>query len=97
MTARYHSEVILKKTQKLKKLCLRLAQKNILFHYDGPSHTVSCTVELIHSFKWQLLSHPPYSPKIALCDLFPELKTGALETDMRQEGFEFSCKSVPQQ
>ena len=64
ITARYYSEVILKKLkEKWKKLYPRLVQKNVLLLYDNdPFHTASFTVELINSFKWYLLSHPLYRP-----------------------------------
>ena len=84
-----------------KKLCPRLAQKNVLLlHDNAPSHTASSTIELINSFKWQLLFHPLYSPDLAPRDfyLFPELKKkDLLEANMRPGGFDFSYKSVPQQ
>jgi histone-lysine N-methyltransferase SETMAR len=58
----------------------RLAQKNIpLLHDNAPSHTAAASVEVINSYKWQLMFHPPYSPDLAPCDfyLFPELKKSA--------------------
>jgi hypothetical protein len=79
VTAKYYSEVILKTLrEKLKQMLPRLAQKiALLFHDNAPSYTAAATVNVINSYKWQLLSHPPYSPDHALCDfyLFPELKT----------------------
>jgi histone-lysine N-methyltransferase SETMAR len=78
ITAKYYSEVILKHLrEKLKQMRPRLAQKNVLFlHDNAPSHTAAATVEVINSYKWQLLSHPPFSQDLAPCDfyLFPELK-----------------------
>ena len=53
VTARYYSEVILKK-RKLKKLHSRLAQKNVLLHDNALS------------FKWPLLFYTPYSSDLAL-------------------------------
>jgi hypothetical protein len=58
VTAKYYSEVILKR-EKLKQMRPMLAQKN------APSHTAAATVEVINSYKWQLLSHPPYSSDLA--------------------------------
>jgi transposase len=66
VTAKYYSEVILKNLrEKLKQMRPRLAQKNILLHENAPSHTTAATVEVINFYKWQLLSHPPYSPDLA--------------------------------
>ena len=86
VTAIYYSEMILEILKEtLKKMCPRLAQKNVfLLHDYAPSHTASSTV-VINSFKRQLLSHPLYRLDLVPCDfyLFPELKKGSLETNMR--------------
>ena len=69
VTVRYYSEVILKQKkikENLKMLCPRLAPKNVnLLHNDALSHTALSTVELIETFNWQRLSHPPYSQDLA--------------------------------
>jgi len=39
-------------------------------------HTANATVDLLKSWKWEILPHPPYSPDLAPSDfhLFPQLK-----------------------
>jgi hypothetical protein len=65
VTAKYYSEVILKNLgEKLKQMRPRLAQKTVLLHDNAPSHTAAATVEVINSYKWQLLSHHSYSPDL---------------------------------
>ena len=52
-----------------------LASKVLLFHDNARPHTARATVELLKKFKWELFSHPPYSPDVAPSDfhLFPNL------------------------
>ena len=65
MTARYYSKVILKlKKKKKKKKKKKMRPRLVLLYDNAPFHPVSSTVEL-NSFKWQLLSHPPYNLDLA--------------------------------
>ena len=70
--------------QTLKKLRARiyrvrpgLEMQNVLFHHDNaPSHSSAKTREVIRSYGWTTLPHPPYSPDLAPSDyhLFGPLK-----------------------
>lgn len=54
-----------------------LAKKKILFHQDNARvHTCAIAMAKLHELRYELLSHPPYSPDLAPCDyfLFPNLK-----------------------
>ena len=67
-----------------KKLKTALAKKRqgklhrqILFHLDNtPVHTAKTVTTILQEFRWEILSHPPYSPDLAPYDffLFPKLK-----------------------
>lgn len=51
--------------------------QGILLHHDNaPAHTAAPTLDFLHERGVQLVSHPPYSPDLAICDfgLFPEMK-----------------------
>lgn len=54
----------------------RPGKKVILHHDNAPPHSAKITCDLVESFKWTTLPHPPYSPDLAPCDfyLFPCLK-----------------------
>ena len=68
----------------MKKLKAALAKKRqgklhrqIFFHHDNaPAHTAKTVTTILGDFRWEILSHPPYSPDLAPCDffLFPKLK-----------------------
>lgn len=70
--------------QVLRKLHVALAKKRpgklhqrILFHHDNaPAHSCKTSRAVLREFRWELLSHPPYSPDLASSDffLFPKLK-----------------------
>lgn len=49
---------------------------NELFHDNARTHTTVRTQELISSFDWNVLDHPPYSPDFGQSDfhLFRHLK-----------------------
>ena len=83
----------------------RLAKKkhfNVLLHDNAPSHTALSTIELINTFMAIVApsvqtSAPPPTPHPP-CYLFPELKKKACRKQIwDQGGFNFNCKSVPQQ
>ena len=70
--------------QVLRKLHAALAQnrpgklhRRILFHHDNaPTHSSKISRAVLREFRWEILSHPPYSPDLAPSDffLFPKLK-----------------------
>ena len=74
-------------------------KKVIILHNNAPSYTALYTVERIRSFKWQLLSHSPYSPDLSLRLLFVSRteKKARWKQIWDQDGLDFICKSVPQQ
>lgn len=53
-----------------------LSEGVVFLHDNARPHTASSTVELLQSFKWEVLEHPPYSPDLSPCDfhLFGQLK-----------------------
>jgi transposase len=49
----------------------------VLLLYDSARlHSAAATVNLLNSWGWEILPHPPYSPDLALSDfhLFPKVK-----------------------
>lgn len=48
----------------------------IILHDNASSHTARVVQELIDSYGWETLPHPPYSPDLSPCDfhLFPAFK-----------------------
>lgn len=78
VTANYYSDVVLPKLKaNLCKLRPRLRMKNVVLQHDNaPAHTATKTKDLLKTYKWETLQHPPYSPDLAPSDfyLFPELK-----------------------
>lgn len=78
VTAKYYTESVLPKLSKnLKEKRPKLAQKNVLFlHDNAPAHTAALTTEFLSRSRWEVMTHPPYSPDLAPSDyyLFPNLK-----------------------
>ena len=75
------SEMYIQTLKKLKARIYRvrpgLQMQNVLFHHDNaPSHSSAKTREVIRSYGWTTLPHPPYSPDLAPSDyhLFGQLK-----------------------
>ena len=67
-----------------------LQKKEILFHQDNaPSHTSAVAMAKIHEFRFELLDHPPYSPDLALSDLFlfphPKVALGGQKFSSNEE------------
>lgn len=62
---------------KLKRPAL-VNRERIIFHQDNAKpHTAKKTIQKLHELKWELMSHPPYSPDCAPSDyyLFRSLST----------------------
>ena len=73
-----NSESYKKTLEKLKDDILkkRSGKKVLLLHDNARPHTAKKTKELISSFGWEILKHPPYSPDLSPSDyyLFAPLK-----------------------
>ena len=54
-----------------------------LLHDNVPAHKSSAVLQFFKSEKVSVLSHPPYSPDLALCDSFLSLKLKKHLFDMR--------------
>ena len=57
-------------------LVRRLTRGVILLHDNSRSHTANTITTHLQKFKWEVLSHPPYSPDLSPCDyaIFGPLK-----------------------
>ncbi|UYV77403.1 hypothetical protein LAZ67_15000881 [Cordylochernes scorpioides] len=53
-----------------------LSRKVLLVHDNARPHAARTTQTLLENFKWEIFTHPPYSPDLAPSDfhLFPALK-----------------------
>ncbi|GBL77935.1 hypothetical protein AVEN_143266-1 [Araneus ventricosus] len=51
-----------------------LSEGVILLHDNAGPHTACKTQEFLQKFKWEIWSHPPYSPDLARSDYFLFLK-----------------------
>ena len=77
ITASYYEKVLRKLKTALAKKRRGKLHRQILFHHDNaPAHTAKTVTTTLREFRWEILSHPPYSPDLAPCDffLFPKLK-----------------------
>lgn len=66
-----------------------MLRKGVIFHHDNARpHTAKHTMETLRNLRWELISHPAYSPDLAPCDfhLFPQLKDAL-------RGRRFTCNS----
>jgi histone-lysine N-methyltransferase SETMAR len=54
----------------------RLTLQILLLHDNARPHTARATIDALETLKFEVLSHPPYSPELAPCDFhfFPHLK-----------------------
>jgi histone-lysine N-methyltransferase SETMAR len=54
----------------------KLSSKILFYHHNARPHTANRTAELTVSFKWEIFSHPPYSPDLPPSGfhLFPKMK-----------------------
>ncbi|UYV80852.1 hypothetical protein LAZ67_19001988 [Cordylochernes scorpioides] len=74
--ARY-CEVLTKLRAAIKRKRSRLlSRKVLLVHDNARPHAARTTQTLLENFKWEIFTHPPYSPELAPSDfhLFPALK-----------------------
>jgi histone-lysine N-methyltransferase SETMAR len=48
----------------------------LLLHNNARPHSAAATVNLLNSWGWEILPHPPHNPDLAPSDfyLFPEMK-----------------------
>jgi transposase len=48
----------------------------LLLHDNARPHSAATTVNLLNSYGWKILPHPPYSPDLAPSEihLFPKMK-----------------------
>jgi transposase len=48
----------------------------LLLHDNARPHSAAATVNLLNSWSWKILPHPPYSPDLAASDfhVFPKMK-----------------------
>lgn len=77
ITGAYYEQVLRKLNQELIKKRPGKLHRRILFHHDNaPAHSCKLSRAVLREFRWELLSHPPYSPDLAPSDffLFPKLK-----------------------
>jgi len=55
----------------LKKKRPHLAKKKVLFHHDNAlAHLSAIAMAKLIELRYELLSHPPYSPDLAPCDFY---------------------------
>lgn len=77
VTGRYYEKVLRKLHAALVKKRPGKLHRRILFHHDNaPAHSCKLSRAVLREYRWEILSHPPYSPDLAPSDffLFPELK-----------------------
>lgn len=77
VTGAYYEGVLQKLRVELAKKRPGKLHRRVLFHHDNaPAHTSRLCQNALREFRWEILSHPPYSPDLAPSDffLFPKLK-----------------------
>jgi transposase len=77
VNAIYYKRVLEKLHQAIKKKRQGKLHGRVLFHHDNaPTHSSRLVRAKLRDLRWELLSHPPYSPDLAPSDffLFPNLK-----------------------
>ncbi|UYV63882.1 hypothetical protein LAZ67_2005882 [Cordylochernes scorpioides] len=75
---RYCEEVLTKLRAAIKRKRLGLlSRKVLLVHDNARPHAARTTQTLLENLKWEIFTHPPYSPDLAPSDfhLFPVIKT----------------------
>ena len=76
ITGEYYASLLDRFDAILKKKRPHLAKK-VLFHHDNaPAHTSVIATAKLFDLRYEILSHPPYSPDLAPSDyfLFPNMK-----------------------
>ena len=77
ITGQYYADLLDRFDAELKRKRPHLAKKKVLFHHDNaPAHSSAIAIAKLVELRYELLSHPPYSPDLAPCDfyLFPNMK-----------------------
>ena len=62
-----------------------LAERPILLHDNARPHMAKVVTDLMHSYGWEILEHPSYSPDLSPCDFF---LFGLLKSKLRGHRFE---------
>ncbi|GFW57747.1 histone-lysine N-methyltransferase SETMAR [Trichonephila clavipes] len=71
ITGTYYASLLDKLKAELAENQSHLQKKKIVFQQDNaPFHTSAVVMANIQELRFQLLDHPPYSPDLALSDLF---------------------------
>ncbi|CAG8651306.1 19638_t:CDS:2, partial [Cetraspora pellucida] len=73
----YGNDVLLLVFKNFKEISGRSTVRDIMLHHDNATpHKAKEVTEVLRKERVILLSHPPYSPDLALCDffLFPKIK-----------------------
>ena len=73
----YYALLLAQLGNEIKKKCLYLAKKKVIFHQDNESvHIYAIAMAKLHELKFELLTHPPYAPDLVLSDisLFPNME-----------------------
>lgn len=77
ITGNYYSSLLDKLNTELPEKRPRMARKKVLFHHDNaPAHTSAVSTAKLLEIRFEIVSHPPYSPDLAPSDyyLFPNMK-----------------------
>jgi len=77
VTGLYYTKLLGCLAAEVQKIRTHLAKKKMLLHhYNAPAHTSALAKAKSVELGYELQTHPPYSPDLALCDffLFPNLK-----------------------
>ena len=74
-----------------------MVRRECFFHWDhAPVHTAAVVQEFVAKKSVQLINHPPYSPDLALADLFlfPKIKTDLAGNTMTQDSLQKTWDGV---
>jgi len=76
ITGQYYADLLDRFDAELKKKRPYLAKKKLFHHNNAPTHSSAIAMAKLVELRYELLSHPPYSPDLAPCDfyLFPNKK-----------------------
>jgi histone-lysine N-methyltransferase SETMAR len=71
VTGIYYQDVLRKLHAALVKKRPGKIHQRILFHHDNaPAHSSTISRAVLREFRWEILTHPPYSPDLAPSDFF---------------------------